>query len=128
MNGLDALALAICWREGPLKPPNRSFRNCNGGNLRSPSSPAHDSGGYSIYPNFIAGFTALLADLTDKFTGNNSHGLGPTSTLLDLMNVYAPGQDGNDPSSYAAFCAGWIALAIRKPITVSSTLASIWTP
>jgi hypothetical protein len=130
MNGLEALATAIMWREGEpgFRPPARSFRNCNPGNLRSPASPAHDPGGFSIYPTFVGGFNALLDDLAEKFEGRDEHGLCPTSTLLELMDVYAPGQDGNDPNSYAAFCAGWITSAIGRPITVSSTLASIWTP
>jgi hypothetical protein len=129
MNGLDALATAIMWREGPFRPPNRSFRNCNPGNLRSHDWPSHDGDGFDIYGDVIAGYESLWDDLSDKFqAGHNAHGLGPASTLLDLFKVYAPGQDGNDPDSYCVFAAGWISQALGLPISVSSLLGDIWTP
>jgi hypothetical protein len=129
MNGLDAMALTIAWREGPLRPPNRNFRNCNPGNLRSPRAPAHDTGGYDVYPDFVSGYQALLADLAAKFTdGKNAHGLGQSSTLLELMKIYAPWEDANNPASYAAFIAEWLGLALGRPISVQSKLSEIWTP
>lgn len=128
MNGLDALSLVICWREGPLKPPNRSFRNNNCGNIRNPSWPTKDAEGYDIYPDFIAGYEALQADLEGKLTGHNSHGLTPASTIADLFKIYAPAEDSNDPASYAAFAAGWCQLALGRPITPATTLGALWTP
>jgi hypothetical protein len=130
MNGLDALATAIMWREGEpgFRPPARSFRNCNPGNLRADGWSEHDADGFDIYPDFIAGYEALWDDLSDKFVGDDEHGLGPSSTLLQLMDVYAPGEDGNDPESYAAFVAAWVGLALGKAITVNSLLGDIWTP
>jgi hypothetical protein len=131
MNGLDALATAIMWREGEpgFRPPARSFRNCNPGNLRARGAPSYDAGGFGIYPDVGTGYQDLVDDLADKFTdGKNEHGLGQASTLLQLIDVYAPGQDGNDPNSYAAFAATWVSLAIGKPITVASLLSEIWAP
>lgn len=129
MNGLDAVALAIAWREGPLRPPNRSFRNLNPGNIRSQKVSTHDTGGYNVYPDFISGYQDLLADIAAKFTdGKNAHGLGQNSTLLDLMNVYAPAADANNPTSYANFIASWVGLALNKPINLQSKLSEIWTP
>jgi len=130
MNGLDALATAITWREGEpgFKPPARSFRNCNPGNLRSPEWHLHDEEGFDIYPDVIAGYEALVDDLWAKFSGENTHGLGQTSTLGQLFDVYAPGEDHNDPASYAAFAAAWVGLAIGKAITVDSPLSAIWSP
>lgn len=129
MNGLDALATAIMWREGPFRPPNRSFRNCNPGNLRSPEWPNKDADGFDVYGDVIAGYESLWDDLADKFqTGHNSHGLGPTSTLLDLFKVYAPNQDGNDPDSYCVFAAAWLTQALGHPYSVNSLLGEVWTP
>jgi hypothetical protein len=128
MNGIDVVALAICWREGPLKPPNRSFRNNNCGNLRSTNVLAHDPDGFDIYPDFIAGYEALADDLADKFqTGHNAHGLGPTSTILQLFQVYAPSEDGNDPNSYCMFVTAWVNQAMGKTLTPASQLSEIWT-
>jgi hypothetical protein len=128
MNGLDATALGIAWREGPLRPPNRSFRNLNPGNIRNPSWPTKDMQGYDIYPDFFSGYEALFDDLQAKFTGRNSHGLGQNSTLLDLMKIYAPAEDSNDPNSYAAFLADWLTKSLNKPISLTSTLSEIWKP
>ena len=129
MNGIDALALCIAFREGPLKPPNRNFRNCNPGNLRSTRTPAHDLQGFDIYKDFIEGYESLADDLMDKFqAGKNEHGLGQTSTLAELFQVYAPAEDANDPASYAAFAAGWLQLALGRQITVSTLLGEIWAP
>lgn len=129
MDGLDAMALSIAWREGPLRPPSRNYRNNNPGNLRSPHAPAHDSGGYDVYPDFISGYEALLDDLAAKFTdGKNAHGLGQNSTLLDLMKIYAPAEDANNPASYAAFVAERVGLSLGKPISVQSKLSEIWSP
>ena len=128
MNGLDAVATAIMWKEGPYKPPNRSFRNCNPGNLRSNSVPAHDPDGFNIYPDFVAGYEDLWDDLCDKFqTGHNAHGLGPTSTILQLFEVYAPSEDGNDPNSYCMFVTAWVNQAMGKTLTPASQLSEIWT-
>jgi hypothetical protein len=129
MNGLDALATAIMWREGEpgFRPPARNFRNLNPGNLREAAGP-RDAGGFAIFDDFVTGYSRLIHDLAGKFSGANSHGLGQTSTLLDLMKVYAPAEDSNNPNSYAAFVAAWISLALGKPITLASPLSAIWTP
>lgn len=128
MNGLEAVASAIMWHEGPYKPPARSFRNCNPGNLKTPSHSTHDVDGFDVYTTFGQGWSALLNDLDDKFTGRNTHGLGATSTLADLFKVYAPAEDANDPASYAAFVAGWTQATLGRAITPQSTLGAIWTP
>lgn len=131
MNGLDALATAIMWREGQpgFRPNARSFRNCNPGNLRSPDWPNKDADGFDVYGDVIAGYESLWDDLADKFqAGHNSHGLGQSSTLLDLFKIYAPSEDGNDPGSYCVFAAAWCTQALGRPFTPASTLGSIWTP
>lgn len=118
MNRLDRLAEAIMWREG-WKPGTRAYRNCNPGNLRwSKFECSHEDdpkyGRYSIFPTFATGWDALVFDLKSKCFGrtvgwfdrdgdgvkDDGEGLGPTSTLLELIHVYAPHGDSNNPSAY----------------------------
>jgi hypothetical protein len=127
VNGIDCIALGIMAHEG-FRPGSRSFRNSNPGNLRSSGSPARDLEGFSIWPDFIAGYEALWDDLSDKFTGRDSHGLGPGSTLIDLCEVYAPAADGNDPIAYAGILANWASSGLNRPIDSTSLLREIWTP
>ncbi len=124
VSGLDAMATAIMRYEG-FDPKTRSFRNMSPGNLRLPGQPA-DEAGYSIFPDFISGYSALLRELAAKFSGHNTHGIGPQSTLLTLMKVYAPASDNNAPEEYATFVAKWVSLALGKPITIESELINIW--
>lgn len=126
MQGLDALCCAIMWREGEpgFRPPARSFRNNNPGNVRNPAWPRKDADGFDVYPTVVQGYEALWDDVADKCTGDNSHGLTPESTLADFFKVYAPAEDANDPASYAQFAAAWCALAIGKQITIASPLSA----
>jgi hypothetical protein len=126
VNGLEAVADAIQQFEG-WKPGTRSYKNRNPGNLRLSDKPKDDKG-YTIEPDFITGYADLLADLKAKFSGHNDHGLTQQSTLLALMNVYAPASDSNAPDTYADFVASWVAHALGKPITAESELAEIWQP
>jgi hypothetical protein len=124
---LDALALAIFAYEGSI-PGQRAYRNCNPGNLRSSAAAiGMDEKGYCIFGSFVAGFNALLADLTAKVSGRNTHGLGPDSTLEDLFRVYAPSADNNDPERYATFVA--VRLAQSYDVVLSekeTTFAQIY--
>ena len=128
LGGLDAVALAMFTVEcGHLNDPTvPAIRNNNPGNLRLPGRTA-DEHGYTIFPDFMSGYAALLRDLQAKFDGHNSHGLGQTSTLLSLLDIYAPAGDANNPSAYASFVAGWVSKALGKSITVNSPLSDIWT-
>jgi hypothetical protein len=128
MNGIDAVALAIlCDESGHLTPGTEALRNNNPGNLEIPGLPK-DANGKTVFPDFVSGYSALLRDLRAKFSGNNSHGLGPMSTLQQLMNVYAPPSDNNPTMAYAEFVASWVGKALGKPITVVSELSNIWQP
>lgn len=125
LSPIDAVALAIFHYEGQ-RPGNRNYRNNNPGNLRDSSVPhSMDPGNYCIFASFVAGFTALTEDLRAKFRGNNSHGLGPSSTLLDLFNTYAPSSDNNVPEKYAESVAAWLSEAYGKPLTVMVTLGDV---
>jgi hypothetical protein len=123
VNGLEAVADAIQRFEG-WDPQTRSYVNRNPGNLENGAKV--DAKNYDIFPDYISGYSALLRELASKFSGNNRHGIGPSSTLLSLFNVYAPPSDNNPTNEYAAFVAKWVGLAIGKPITVESELCNIW--
>jgi len=105
MMPLEALADAIMQFEGWHR-DSRSWRNRNPGNLRPTSlQQRSDAQNYRIFDSLADGFQALVADLQAKLHG--SHGFSAESTLLDLLNVYAPAGDKNNPSAYALFVAEW---------------------
>lgn len=124
VNGLEAVADAIQQFEG-WKPSSRSYQNRNPGNLEIPGS-TRDAKGYSIFPDYVSGYNALLRELRSKFTGANAHHIGPTSTLLDLFNIYAPPSDNNPTSVYCDFVAQWVTVATGKEVTPQTQLQDIW--
>jgi hypothetical protein len=124
VNGLESVADAIQVFEG-WEPGTRSYENRNPGNLRLTGRTA-DERGYTIFPDLPTGYAALLRELQSKFSGNNSHGIGPSSTLLALFDIYAPPSDNNPTNAYAAFVADWVKRALGKPVTVTSPLSDIW--
>ena len=134
VSGLEATADAIMWFEGApgWKPftatgtPVRSYTNRNPGNLRLEGRTADDRG-YTIFPDLPTGYAALLRELQSKFSGNNSHGIGPSSTVLELFDIYAPPSDDNPTNAYAGFVADWVGRVLGKSITVNSPLSDIWT-
>ena len=120
ISGLDAVALAIfSYESGKLNPSTPAVQRCNPGNIES-------TGTLTTFPDFISGYSALLRDLSAKFTGHNSHDLGPSSTLLALMSVYAPKPE-NDPIAYAGFVADFVSKALGRVISPDSLLGEIWT-
>jgi hypothetical protein len=118
---LEALADAIMQFEGWHR-DSRSWRNRNPGNLRPVpgTDAACDPEGYRIFASLAEGFSALTADLQAKFRG--SHDLKPSSTLLDLLNVYAPAGDNNNPTAYTQFVCAWTTHALQRTITPLTTL------
>ena len=132
VSGLEACADAIMRYEG-FDPKTRSYVNRNPGNLRLAVHPDAaiasypvDDHGFTIFPDLATGYNALLRDLRAKFTGQNDHGLGPASTLLGMMKIYAPSADANNPLEYAQFIAKWCSMALNKPLTEQSELVNIW--
>jgi hypothetical protein len=122
---IEAVADAIMHYEG-WAPGTVSNRNRNPGNLRkSPLTNSYDAAGFCVFPDLPTGYHALVHDLELKFSGQNTHGLGPTCTLLDLFNVYAPAQDHNQPAKYADFVAQWISHALHKSFSMHSKLGAI---
>ncbi len=120
MTPLEALADGVMQYEGWHR-DSHSWRNRNPGNLRPYSTAQRsDAGGYRVFDSLAQGWQALLDDLSAKFAG--SHGLTPTSTLVDLLNVYAPAGDANNPSAYTQFLCGWTSHILGRSIGPATTL------
>jgi hypothetical protein len=81
----------------------RAKRNNNPGNVRfnfQPGTLGKDEKGYAIFGAPISGWNALLTDVRGKLTGKTRTGLGPNSTLMDFISIYAP-QTENPTAKYA---------------------------
>lgn len=92
--GVNALALAIQTAEG-WYPGSRSYRDNNPGNLRYAGqyqSIGADDAGFAIFPNYDAGFQALIAQIQLDAQRN------PNWTLADFVANYAPPSENNDQS------------------------------
>jgi hypothetical protein len=125
MSGLEALFDAMSWEEGH-QPHDRSKRNRNPLNLRgSHYSHTVDDGGYCVFGSIVDGVAAGLADLQEKCDGRNAHGLGPASTLQELIDVFAPRSDRNNPSAYALAVAAWCTRALERPVHPATTLGQL---
>jgi hypothetical protein len=123
INPLEAVADAIMSFEG-WKPGSRSYRNRNPGNLERGQEV--DVKNYDVFDTFVEGYQALLNELHAKFTGHNTHGIGPDSTLLDLFNVYAPPSDSNPTNIYCKYVAAWCSLALGRSISPETKLGDLW--
>lgn len=123
---LEAIADAIYAYEGN-RPPSRAYMNRNPGNLRTWGSlEEHDAEHFCVFPTFLDGYSALLDDLRDKVTGKTITGLSSRSTLAQLISVWAPAGDGNDPDSYAEFVALQLAKTYSVPVSARDSLADLF--
>lgn len=89
-------------------------QNNNPFNLRLAGQPGatQGAGGFAAFSDSQSGYAAGVADVTAKMSGQSPNPipdgpdagqvLTPNSTLEDMIRVYAPTADGNDPVSYAA--------------------------
>lgn len=87
---------------GDANYPNgsRSYRNHNPLNLRASPHAIHILDGYAVFLTDIDGWAAARWDITQKATGNTRTGLGPKSTIVDLIRIWAPPGDSNDTQWY----------------------------
>lgn len=105
---VERLMLAMANFEGWRAPENnkidegsRSYRHHNPGNLRSSPFAKTIKDGFAVFDNDIVGMMAFHWDLRQKSLGNTWTSLGPDSTVSDLITVWAPVSDGNNPLEYA---------------------------
>ena len=98
-------------------------RNNNPGNLRFNNQPGAVRGdkGFAKFESYEAGRQALVNDLRAKQSGKTRTGLKPSSTLQDLINVYAPKEDNNNPTSYANTVASNLGISTSTPISEIDT-------
>lgn len=115
MTRLEALCDAIKSHEG-WYPFSRSWRNNNPGNLCYSRFMLGTDGKLAIFSSFTSGWLALWYDVYSKCKGNTVTGLGPTSTLLQFFNVWAPKSDGNDPVAYAQTVATKLGIPISTQL------------
>lgn len=126
MTGLEAFADAIMHEEG-WAPGSRAHRNRNPGNLRPYAvGQAKDADNYRIFPSLADGWNALLVQLSEYFTGANKHGIGPESTIFELMSKYAPSADSNDPLRYANSICSYLYEIDHITRTPATLLGAIW--
>jgi hypothetical protein len=99
-----------------------SQTNNNPGNLMyagQPGATGQTPAGFAVFPTYQAGYQALL----NQINLDASRGL----TIAQFAQKYAPAQDGNDPTSYAAQIAAATGLSVNDPLSAASsgTVASV---
>ena len=116
MTRLESLCAAIQKQEG-WYPFSRSWRNNNPGNLRSSPFASGAKGGFATFANYASGWLALWWDVWMKCQGKTRTGLNQDSTLRDLVRVWAPVTDGNDPFGYALKIAAQLNVPTSTPLS-----------
>ena len=110
-------------------PNDLGFRLNNPGNLRpfgnylsadNPdrrvwTSPTNPDNQFRIFRTPQEGFDALVNDMRIKARGE-SDVVPATATLQEMINVYAPAEDNNDPTSYANTVATDLGITTSTPI------------
>lgn len=104
---LKRLVVAMAEHEGWNHPEpglnphgSRSYRHHNPLNLRASPFAVAVVDGFAVFQTDTDGLAGAEWDIKQKAKGNTSTGLNAESTLRDLIHVWAPESDGNDPSSY----------------------------
>jgi hypothetical protein len=93
-----------------------SQTNNNPGNLMyagQPGATGQTAAGFAIFPSYQAGYQALQ----NQIALDASRGL----TISQFASKYAPAQDGNDPTSYAAQIAAATGLSVNDPLSSADT-------
>ncbi len=95
--GIDPVfALAIFREESVFGTLGEARASLSLGNLRCiPDYPCPD--GYAWFPNWRTGYDAFYRLIKVEYVGRRG-----LTTLSQIIPVYAPASDGNDPASYLA--------------------------
>ena len=107
MDKLALLIVAMSIHEG-WKPLNSdtgyagsaSYRRHNPLNLRASPFAVGSDHGFCVFRNDADGMAAARWDIVQKAKGNTQTGLGPNSTIADLIRIWAPAADNNDENAY----------------------------
>lgn len=104
---LDHLILAMADEEGwnaidaaTGYEGSASYRRHNPLNLRASRMAIGAESGFCVFRSDMDGFAAAKWDIMSKAQGQTSTGLTGESTLADLIKVWAPASDDNDPVGY----------------------------
>lgn len=73
--------------------------------------------GFKSYSSPEEGRAALLHQLDLYRTGKTHNPVGPNSSILQAMSVYAPAKDHNDPTHYANVVANHLGVSPHTPIS-----------
>jgi len=101
---LIALSMAIATHEGwnPTSgggsdgtEPTVAYRNHNPGNLRTSVFEIAKRDGFAVFLNDQVGFAALVFDIWSKANGRTVTGLNGSSTIEELIRVWAPPHENN---------------------------------
>ena len=86
-------------------------RNNNPGNLRG------INGTIKQFQSPGAGFSAMISDIKSKIQGRTTTGLNSSSSIFDLINVWAPVGENSQASvnNYIAFVAGQVGVEPNAP-------------
>lgn len=79
---------------------SRSYRHHNPLNLRASPYATRLVDNFAVFETDQKGFDAAVWDITQKALGNTRTKLTGESTLADLIRIWAPAEDQNDPNSY----------------------------
>jgi len=98
--------LAGLIRDYEGRPGDRNYRNKNPGNCRyhwggyalKYGKVTQDKDGFAIFPTYEQGWIYLQNMLKSWAQGNRGEW-----TILEVMKVYAPEADNNNPTAYAEF-------------------------
>lgn len=86
--------------EAPVTGGSISYKNHNPLNLRASPFSVGERDGFCFFRTDADGFAAARWDIISKASGKSGGPLNGHSTLKDLIAVWAPESDGNDPASY----------------------------
>lgn len=112
----STIAATIQQVEGYIPPnaqyPNGSlaYQNNNPGNLRyvGQAGATQGVGGFAAFPTYDDGLAALQNQIQIY--------AGEGLTIQQMMNIYAPASDGNNPSSYANTIASALGVPVDTPL------------
>lgn len=100
---LRTLAETMAVMEGWNIPNSLCRRNHNPLNLRYSKFQTGTNQGFAVFKDDETGWTAAIWDLKAKQEGRTSTGLNGSSTIKDLIFVWAPPSDNNDTNNYLNF-------------------------
>lgn len=100
----------------PWNTSNRPDRNNNPWNLKIAWDNWTDANGFGIFSTPQAWFDAMVKDVSSKINWQSKYS-GQIKTLQDLINVYAPAWDWNNPNSYASIVAKSLWVKPNTPVS-----------